>query len=99
MEVLPEEVRFDRARPVFYAIRAVVGMAERMTRFALLLLLITNNTTNNNNSCSNSNSNSNNSGSSSNNNNNHKNKNNMNSNFNTIITALRAGLRTGGISY
>ena len=99
--MLPEEVRFDRARPVFYAIRAVVGMAERMTRFALLLLLITNNTTNNNNSCSNSNSNSNsnNSGSSSNNNNNHKNKNNMNSNFNTIITALRAGLRTGGISY
>ena len=75
--MLPEEVRFDRARPVFYAIRDVVGMAERMTRFALLLLLLIIIITNNNN--------------------NHKN--NMNSNFNTIITSLRAGLRTGGISY
>ena len=77
--MLPEEVRFDRARPVFYAIRAVVGMAERMTRFALLLLLLIIIITNNNN--------------------NHNHKNNMNSNFNTIITSLRAGLRTGGISY
>ena len=31
--MLPRELRFDCAWPVFYAIRDVVGLAERMTRF------------------------------------------------------------------
>ena len=51
-EVLPGELRFDCAGPVFYAIRDVVGLAEWMTTIAIIIIInniIINN--NNNNNC------------------------------------------------
>ena len=39
-ELLPGELRFDCAGPVFYAIRDVVGLAEWMTRIALIIIII-----------------------------------------------------------
>jgi len=52
-EVLPGELRFDCAGPVFYAIRDVVGLAEWMTTIAIIIIIIINNIiiNNNNNNC------------------------------------------------
>ena len=50
-EVLPGELRFDCAGPVFYAIRDVVGLAEWMTTIAIIIIINNIIINNNNNNC------------------------------------------------